>query len=179
MPNFRTDSIPSALSFPHDQLTKFWQKVEKKGPQAAEQLLGQITKTLPEITHVVDDFKDSINKVIDQARKTHNELQEAIKGKGITIEDVSTLLSQEVEKIYEDLKDEVDDPSPDDHGRRSGVPRDRAQLISQIMEKIGIAYIRVLTGLGVPQNVAETQFNEFSSTVTPFLLVAGKLVILV
>jgi hypothetical protein len=90
------------------------------------------------------------------------------------MEDVSTLLSREVEKIYEDLKDEVDDSSPDDHGRRSGVLRDRAQLVSQIMEKIGIVYIHVLTGVGVPQNVAETQFNEFSSMVTRVILVAGK-----
>jgi hypothetical protein len=149
--------------------------MKAKGPAAAEQILGQITKTLPEITNKVDDFRDSINKVIDQARKSHNEIEKIITAKGITMKDVSTLLSREVEKIYEDLKDEVDDPSLDDHTRRSRAPRDRKQLVSQIMEKTGTAYVHVLTGLGVPQEDAETQFDDFYSTVKPFLLIVGKL----
>ncbi|KAF7762229.1 hypothetical protein Agabi119p4_8822 [Agaricus bisporus var. burnettii] len=168
-------SIPNVLK-PEAHIKKVWQEVERKGPQIADQLLGQITQAHADVTPIVNEFKDSISKAISQARKTHDEIQEAIAGKGVTITEISTLLSREVQKIYEDLKDEVDDPLSDDHDQRSRAPRDRAQLVSQIMEKVGIAYAVVLTGVGVPREVAETQFNDFSSTITPVILISGKIV---
>lgn len=91
------------------------------------------------------------------------------------MESVFTLLSQELGKIYEDLKDEVGGSSLNGHRRDSGVARDRAQFVSQIMEKVGTVYIRVLTEVGVPRDVAETQFSGFSSSITRVVLVAGKL----
>lgn len=69
----------------------------------------------------------------------------------------------------------MDDPLSDDRDQRSRAPRDRARLVSRIMEKVGIAYILVLTRVGVPREIAGSQFNGFSSTITPVLLLAGEL----
>ncbi|EKM78472.1 hypothetical protein AGABI1DRAFT_129578 [Agaricus bisporus var. burnettii JB137-S8] len=151
-------SIPNLnVLNPETHLKKVWQEVEKKGPQIAEQLLGQITKIHADVAPVVDEFKDSISKAISQAQ-------------------ISTLLSREVEKIYKDSKDEVDDPLSDDRDQRSRAPRDRARLVSRIMGKVGIAYVLVLTRVGVPREIAESQFNGFSLTITPVLLLAGKII---
>ncbi|KAF7762230.1 hypothetical protein Agabi119p4_8823 [Agaricus bisporus var. burnettii] len=108
---FLLSSIPNLnVLNPETHLKKVWQEVEKKGPQIAEQLLGQITKIHADAAPVVDEFKDSISKAISQAR-------------------------------HHDYRD------------------------------INVTFPR-----SVPREIAESQFNGFSLTITPVLLLAGKII---
>lgn len=163
-------SVTDALNS-NNYLENFWEETQKLGPRAVQVVLDEATKKFPQTAQEIENFKDGMTQIVDQAQKIHTEIHNAIPGKGITIEHVTDLLSRELAQIYHGLENEVNDPLPEDRGERASA---RARLIRQVMEKVGVAYIHVLTEVGVPREQAETQFSEFSPKLTHALLIAGK-----
>lgn len=141
------------------------------GSQAGQVVLDKVTKTYPETTRVIGEFQDAAAQVVEQAHKTRRELQEMTKKRDITIEHITDLLSREIGAVYEQLKDEVNDPLPEDRGERA---KAREQRLARTMQGVKVAYVHVLVKVDVPRERAEEQFEDFASKIMRFLLIIGK-----
>jgi gas vesicle protein len=171
IPKTLVGSVTDAFTPNNHQLESFWDMAQKLGPQAGQVVLDEVSKVSSEVANAVVEFKDATTAVVQHAHKLHRDIQDIIEKKGITIEHVSELLSREISEVYENLKDEVNDSLPQDRGEKA---RARAKLLNQVMEKVQVAYIHVLTEVGLPREETEAHFKNFAPRVVHLMLVIGQ-----
>ncbi|KXN93038.1 hypothetical protein AN958_10104 [Leucoagaricus sp. SymC.cos] len=88
------------------------------------------------------------------------------------MDQVTELFSRELSGIYEEIKDQVNDPLPQDRNEKA---KTRAKLIDIVMGKIQAAYFRVLTQVGVPREQAEVHSESFFSKIKRMLLITANI----
>ncbi|KAF5348883.1 hypothetical protein D9756_009792 [Leucocoprinus leucothites] len=153
-------------------LERFWKDAQERGPQIAQGVFDEAAKLSSEAAIAIADLKNSVEEVVKRAHQIHLDIQQAIERKDITMDNVTDLLSREVEGIYQDLKDDINDPLPEDRGERA---KAREQTLQKIMDKIQVAYVRVLTQVGVPREQAEAHLMAFTPNFIHIILIIGNL----
>ncbi|KAJ3559288.1 hypothetical protein NP233_g11305 [Leucocoprinus birnbaumii] len=143
--------------------------VQMLGPEAGRVVLAEAMKVYPEASESILEFQDAVQQLTNTTLK----IQEELKKKNATIlEHLADRLSNEIGGTLEDLKEIMNDPLPEEHGERA---KARARIAKQVIHKIGVAYIDVLSELGIPRDEATAQFDDFGPKILQVILILGNI----
>ncbi|KAJ3559285.1 hypothetical protein NP233_g11306 [Leucocoprinus birnbaumii] len=152
-----------------DHLERAWKEVQAFGPEAERLILAEVAKVHSGASDALIQLRDAAQQVAIASIKIQNELK---MHSAIILTHLVDRLPQKITETYEDLKGIVTDPLPEERSERA---RGRAQIAKQIIDRIGLVYIQILTGLGFPRKKAVVQFDDLGAKLLHVISIIGNI----
>ena len=150
-----------------------WEHAQKLG-----QSVQQYTDTLLHDAALVNitaaerlrDFKDTMARVVSGTKELRNEVQKGAEARGLTLENMSEMLSTEMAYILAELKAEF--PSPDEANHH----KQRVEMVSRALSKMEESVVRVSMQCGVSEADARMHFRNIEPHIQRVTVVVGEFI---
>jgi hypothetical protein len=149
----------------------FWDLARKLGNSVqhyTEALLHGAAHANPALADKIHDFKGTMEKAVSSTMELRAQVQSGAEWHGLTLENVSEMLSTELATVMEELKAEF--PAPSEAGHHE----ERVEMISRALVKVEGCVVRVSARCGVSEAVARAHFRNIEPHVQHVLIVTGK-----
>ena len=152
-------------------LFNFWEHAQKLG-----QSVQQYTDTLLHDTALVNvaaaerlqDFKDTMARVVSSTKELRDEVQKGAEARGLTLENMSEMLSTEMAYILAELKAEFTSPDEANHHKQ------RVEMVSRALSKMEESVVRVSMRCGVSETDARMHFRNIEPHIQRVTVVVGE-----
>jgi aspartate aminotransferase-like enzyme len=130
--------------------------------------LGQCAISNVAAAERLQDFKDTMAHVVSSTRKLRDKVQKGAEARGLTLENVSEMLSTEMANVLAELKAEF--PSPDDADHH----KQRVEMVSRGLSKTEESVVRVSMQCGVSEADARIHFQNIKPHIQNVIVVVGE-----
>lgn len=145
----------------------FWERIADMGYSAQQYTSTMFNDITTSYAAEIDSFKQSMNHVISNTMKLRSEIESKIQERGITLHEVSEMLSKELAGVVEELQAEF----PPDHAKHH---EDRVKVISGALTKVEDAVVRVCAAIGVSEKDARAHFRDITPHLRDVLVTIGE-----
>lgn len=116
------------------------------------------------------EFMETMGRVVIAANKLRDDIEIAAKKHGLTIDQISGILSEEFDLIFHELQKEFPGDLPEDSGGRH---TERVKIVSWVMDKVESPLVKVTILWGIPESDTKMRFQEIKRHVKNILIFVG------
>jgi len=150
----------------------FWERAANLGSlvqQYTSDILNDAAISYATAAGKIDCFKQSMNHVVSNTGELRREIERKARARGMTLHNISEMLSNELAVVIEELKNEFPPPDHAEHHE------DRVKIISRALVKVEDAVVRVSKAVGVPEAKVRSCFGDIEIHLRDVLVVTGDL----
>jgi len=118
----------------------------------------------------IHDFENTMKQVCLSTTRFRYEIQRGAQARGLTLDNISEMLSAEMATLLAELKAEFPSPDEADHHK------ERGQMVHSALLKMEEGVVRVSTRCGVPESNARAYFRNIEPHLLRVIVTVGDLV---
>jgi len=156
----------------YNTLPDFWKRAVKLGSSVqkyTDNILADATTSYSAAAEKIIDFKQSMVKVVSGAGELRHEFESKIWAHGMTLSEISDMLSKELAVVVDELKTEFPPPDHAEHHE------ERSVMISRALEKVEDVVVRISVRAGVDEANARAHLRNIEPHLNHVLTVTGDL----
>ncbi|TFK20787.1 hypothetical protein FA15DRAFT_673189 [Coprinopsis marcescibilis] len=172
--SFRQVSWFAAVATP--DLDDFWQFIQKELYKAnvfTDKLLSDSRKRFTDVAADIDDFKDTMNRLVSLANEIGTEFHDSLETHHLTKEDLHNILSAELGKVVQTLNEEFQEPLPENRDERY---QERERRLNRGIDAVEIAFVKMCAAFKMPEAEARAKFSEFQPELYHVLIITGNII---
>lgn len=153
------------------QALDFWERAANLGSlvrQYTSDILNDAATSDAAAAGKIDSFKQSMHHLVSSTGELRREIVRKARARGISLHNISEMLSNELAVVIEELENEFPPPDHAEHHE------DRVKIISRALVKVEDAVVRVSKAVGVPEAKARSCFGNIEIHLRDVLVVTGK-----
>jgi hypothetical protein len=142
----------------------FWERLRGLTQQTISDVFNYVATVCPA---TINSFKQSMDHVVSNTGKLRSKIESKARARGITLHEISEMLSKELEGVFKELKDEFPPPGEAEHHD------DRDRIISGALKKVEDAVVRVSGVVGVSEADARAHLGDITPHLKHALVTIG------